>query len=92
VGGINVQISNRNTASVGTGTCTKQRCSSSLSPIGQTGKGELVYSLDCKAIKAENADTNYKPKIPSTTMQETVIPKSGATQTPAETPTTGVNK
>jgi len=60
-------------------------------PIGQTGKGELVYSLDCKAIKAD-ADMNYKPKMPSTTMRETVIPKSGATQTPAETPTTGVNK
>ena len=61
-------------------------------PIGQTGKGELVYSLDCKAIKAENADMNYMPKMPSTTMKETVIPKSGASQTPAETPTTGVNK
>lgn len=61
-------------------------------PIGQTAKGEMVYSLDCKALKAENADTNYKPKMPSTTMKETVIPKSGATQTPAETPTTGVNK
>ncbi len=61
-------------------------------PIGQTGKGELIYSLDCKAIKAENADMNYKPKMPSTTMNETVIPKAGATQTPAETPTTGVNK
>jgi hypothetical protein len=60
--------------------------------IGQTAKGELVYSLDCKVIKAENADMNYKPKMPSTTMQETVIPRSGATQTPAETPTTGVNK
>jgi hypothetical protein len=23
-------------------------------PIGQTGKGELVCSLDCKAIEAEN--------------------------------------
>jgi hypothetical protein len=61
-------------------------------PTGQTAKGELIYSLDCKAIKAENADANYKPKMPSTTMGETVIPKSGATQTPAETPTTGVNK
>ena len=60
--------------------------------IGQTGKGELVYSLDCKAIKAETADMNYQPKMPPTTMKETVIPKSGATQTPAETPTTGVNK
>jgi hypothetical protein len=63
------------------------------SPIGQTAKGEMVYALDCKAIKAETAnDVNYKPKMPSTTMNETVIPKSGATQTPAETPTTGVNK
>jgi hypothetical protein len=61
-------------------------------PTGQTAKGELVYSLDCKAIKAENADVNYKPKMPSTTMNETVIPKAGGTQTPAETPTTGVNK
>jgi hypothetical protein len=61
-------------------------------PIGQTGKGELVYSLDCKAIKAENADVEYKPKMPATSMSETVIPKSGGTQTPAETQTTGVNK
>jgi hypothetical protein len=61
-------------------------------PIGQTAKGEMIYSLDCKAIKAENVDANYKPKMPATTMNETVIPKSGAAQTPAETPTTGVNK
>jgi hypothetical protein len=61
-------------------------------PTGQTAKGEMVYSLDCKAIKTENADMNYKPKMAPTTMNETVIPKSGATQTPAETPTTGVNK
>jgi hypothetical protein len=62
------------------------------SPIGQTGKGEMVYSLDCKAIKAETADVNYKPKMPSTTMKESVIPKSGAAQNPADTSTTGVNK
>jgi hypothetical protein len=61
-------------------------------PTGQTAKGELVYSLDCKAIKAENADVDYKPNMPSTTMKETVIPKAGGTQMPAETPTTGVNK
>ena len=61
-------------------------------PIGQTGKGEMVYSLDCKAIKADNADVNYQPKMPSTTMKETVIPKSGATQNPADTQTTGVNR
>src|ERR1700730_14749279 len=55
-------------------------------PIRKTGKGELVYSFDRKATKAANANMNYKPKIPSTTMKETVIPKSGATQTPAEPP------
>jgi hypothetical protein len=56
-------------------------------PIGQTAKGELVYSLDCKAIKAENAEINYKPNMPGTTLPETVIPKAGATQTPESTPT-----
>ena len=61
-------------------------------PIGQTGKGEMVYSLDCKAIKAENADANYKPNMPSTTMKETVIPKSGGKENPADTSTTGVNR
>jgi hypothetical protein len=56
-------------------------------PIGQTAKGEMVYSLDCKAIKAENADLNYKPNMPATAMSETVVPKAGATQTPETTPT-----
>jgi hypothetical protein len=37
-------------------------------PTGQTAKGELVYSFDCKAIKAETADLNYKPKMQSKTM------------------------
>jgi hypothetical protein len=31
--------------------------------------------------------TEYKPDIPSNNMQNTVIPKSGGTQTPATTPT-----
>jgi hypothetical protein len=56
-------------------------------PIGQTGKGELVYSLDCKAIKAENVDINYKPKMPPTDMSNTVVPKAGATQAPDSAPT-----
>ena len=56
-------------------------------PIGQTAKGEMVYSLDCKALKAENKDINYKPDMPATNMPETVIPKSGGTQTPETTPT-----
>ena len=48
-------------------------------PIGQTAKGEMVYSLDCKALKVENKDINYKPDM--------VIPQSGKTQTPETTPT-----
>jgi hypothetical protein len=56
-------------------------------PIGQTAKGEMVYSLDCKALKAENKDINYKPDMPATNLPETVIPKSGKVQTPETTPT-----
>ena len=56
-------------------------------PIGQTARGEMVYSLDCKALKAENKDVNYKPDMPATKLPESVIPKSGATQTPETTPT-----
>jgi hypothetical protein len=55
--------------------------------IGQTAKGEMVYSFDCKAIKAENKDINYKPEMPATSLPETVIPRSGKTQTPETTPT-----
>jgi hypothetical protein len=60
-------------------------------PIGQTAKGEMVYGMDCKSLKAENRAEN-EPNMPRTTMKETVIPKSGGTQTPETTPTTGVNK
>ncbi|HWJ18946.1 MAG TPA: hypothetical protein VNR65_09505 [Geobacterales bacterium] len=60
-------------------------------PTGQTAKGELVYGMDCKALKAENRAEN-RPNMPPTNMKDTVIPKSGATQNPESTPTTGVNK
>jgi hypothetical protein len=56
-------------------------------PIGQTARGEMVYSLDCKALKAENKDINYKPDMPATNLPGTVIPESGKTQTPETTPT-----
>jgi hypothetical protein len=56
-------------------------------PIGQTAKGEMVYALDCKALKAENREVNYKPDMPATNLPETVIPQSGKTQTPETTPT-----
>jgi hypothetical protein len=61
-------------------------------PIGQTAKGELIYSLECKAIKTDYTVGEYKPNMPSTNMKDTVIPKSGAVQTPATTPTTGETK
>jgi hypothetical protein len=61
-------------------------------PIGQTAKGELIYSLDCKAIKTDYTVGEYKPAMPDTNMKDTVIPKSGAVQTPATTPTTGETK
>ena len=60
-------------------------------PIGQTAKGELIYSLDCKAIKTDYTVGEYQPNMPSTNMKDTVIPKSGAVQTPATTPTTGTS-
>jgi hypothetical protein len=49
--------------------------------------GRVVYSLDCKALKAENKDINYKPDMPATNLPETVIPQSGKVQTPETTPT-----
>jgi hypothetical protein len=61
-------------------------------PIGQTVKGDLVYAMDCKALKAENVSTEFKPNMPPTDLKDTVIPKSGGLQTPETTPTTGVNK
>ena len=60
-------------------------------PTGQTAKGELVYGMDCKSLKPENRAEN-EPTMPPTNMKDTVIPKSGATQNPESTATTGVNK
>jgi hypothetical protein len=68
-----------------------QTGSTDCPPIGQTAKGEMVYGMDCKALKAENRPEN-EPNMPRTSMKDTVIPKSGATQTPENTATTGVNK
>lgn len=68
-----------------------QTASVDCPPTGQTAKGELVYGMDCKVLKPENRVEN-QPNMPPTNMKDTVIPKSGATQTPETTPTTGVNK
>jgi hypothetical protein len=61
-------------------------------PIGQSAKGELIYSMDRKALKAENINADYKPEVPQMDLEDIVIPKSDNVQTPEDTPTTGVNK
>jgi hypothetical protein len=58
-------------------------------PLGQSAKGELIYSLDCAAIKTDYPTGSYKPDMPPTKMKDTVIPKSGGVQTPESTPTQG---
>jgi hypothetical protein len=47
--------------------------------------------MDCKALKPENRAKN-QPNMAPTNMKDTVVPKSGATQNPESTATTGVNK
>ena len=32
-------------------------------PIGQTAKGDMVYGLDCKALKAENRAETCRQQI-----------------------------
>lgn len=61
-------------------------------PIGQTANGEMVYGMDCKALKAENRSPEHKPNMPQTQLKDTVIPKSGGAQKPEETRTTGENR
>jgi hypothetical protein len=89
---MNPDPSNRNLAAVVTGILhktTKLLVTVSHS-ADRKRRSDLLSRLE--AIKTENADANHKPKMPTTTMSETALPKSGGTRTPAETPTTGVNK
>lgn len=60
-------------------------------PIGQSAKGELIYAMDCAALKPENR-VELLPNMPPTNMKDTVIPKSGGVQNPETTPTQGENK
>jgi hypothetical protein len=57
-------------------------------PIGQSAKGELIYGMDCKALKSENR-MEVLPNMPPTNMKDTVIPKAGGVQNPDTTPTKG---
>jgi hypothetical protein len=64
----------------------------SCPPIGQTARGELIYSLDCKAIATDSTVGENKPKMPETNLKDTVIPKSGAKQIGDSAPTTSETK
>jgi hypothetical protein len=66
---------------------TVQECK----PIGQTASGELIYGMDCTAVKPENR-AEVLSNMPPTNMAKTVVPKSGGTQNPEDTRTTGVDK
>jgi hypothetical protein len=57
-------------------------------PIGQSAKGDLIYGMDCKALKPENR-AEVMPNMPPTNLKDTVIPKPGEVQTPETTPTKG---
>ena len=56
----------------------------SCPPIGQSAKGELIYGMDCKALKPENR-VEVLPNMPPTNMKDTVIPQSGGVEKPATT-------
>ena len=60
-------------------------------PIGQSAKGELIYGMDCKALKPENR-VEVLSTMPPTNLPNTVIPKAGGKQEPDETPTKGEPK
>jgi hypothetical protein len=61
-------------------------------PIGQSAKGELIYSLDCKAIKTDYTVGENKPNMPPTNMSATVIPKSGGKEAPPDSTAIGQTK
>ncbi len=63
----------------------------SCPPIGQTARGELIYSLDCKAITTDyTVGENKLNNMPPTNLKNTVIPQSGGLQTPETTSTKAV--
>jgi hypothetical protein len=57
-------------------------------PIGQSAKGELIYGMDCAALKPENR-VEALPNMPPTNLKDTVIPKSGGVEKPTTTPPKG---
>ena len=60
-------------------------------PVGQSAKGELIYGMDCAALKPENR-VEVLSTMPPTNLPNTVIPQSGGKQNPDDTPTKGEPK
>ena len=60
-------------------------------PIGQSAKGELIYGMDCAALKPENRK-EVLSTMPPTNLPNTVIPKSGGKEKADEAPTKGEPK
>ena len=60
-------------------------------PIGQSAKGELIYGMDCAALKPENR-VEVMPNMPETNLKDTVIPNAGGVDNPKTTPTKGEPK
>ena len=60
-------------------------------PLGQSAKGELIYGMDCAALKPENR-LEVLPSMPPTKLKDTVIPNSGGVDNPSNTPTAGEPK
>lgn len=60
-------------------------------PIGQSEKGELIYAMDCAALKPENRK-EVLSTMPPTNLPNTVIPKSGGKEKGDDAPTKGESK
>jgi hypothetical protein len=60
-------------------------------PIGQSAKGELIYGMDCAALKPENRK-QVLSTMPPTNLPNTVIPKSGGKEKADDAPTKGEPK
>jgi hypothetical protein len=60
-------------------------------PLGQSAKGELIYGMDCAALKPENR-VEVLPNMSPTNLKDTVIPNAGGVDNPKTTPTQGEPK
>jgi hypothetical protein len=57
----------------------------------ESAKGELIYGMDCLALKTENR-VEVLPNMPATKLKDTVIPKSGGSEKADTAPVKGDNR